>query len=395
MQLPSVIGNFWTHKSVVSYSQLNSGAPDVMQQFSITAVTQSGYQLNAPTAINLTGMTATVIAGTGIGHTAVVSSYIPESTTETDTNLTRKIAFLPDFSPRLDTTSIIQFTMYYSYRDIMLFGIPANHIITGVKVSVLSSFLAGSIGSNPNSVWVYISNYRPLLLPLSYGQSLITDVTETYGMGNLTIPAGTGDAYEYGSFNWFTFSAPGSTTFARNPSYSSSTLGSYCLPQRLDAHDIFARFCIIPYGYSPGSPSLLNNVPINNLTDGSVELSVQYAPIGAAKQVQQILFQVSSGTSYIVARHSANNSFVNSVSPAAPGETIFVYVYGFDPVNLPVVTIGGNVATVTYAGQGTLPAGQVQITLVVPPMSSNGDLSIVATYDQMTTQSGTLLTVHN
>jgi len=71
----------------------------------------------------------------------------------------------------------------------------------------------------------------------------------------------------------------------------SSTLGSYCVPTRLDARDITARFCILDYldwqFTSPGNDFAAHNQARfesewnfnNNVTSGTVEISVQYMSI--------------------------------------------------------------------------------------------------------------------
>ena len=58
---------------------------------------------------------------------------------------------------------------------------------------------------------------------------------------------------------------------------------------------------------------------------------------------------------------------------------------------LPVIKIGGITATVQFAG--LVFPGEFQFNVVVPPNSSGGDQSIVATYNGATTQSGTVITI--
>lgn len=95
-------------------------------------------------------------------------------------------------------------------------------------------------------------------------------------------------------------------------------------------------------------------------------------------------------------------------SPVKPGETFSVYANGFGATSipvvsgattqggellpLPVITIGGKNATVTYAG--LVFPGLFQINLTVPNSLADGDQPIKATYGGATTQSGALLSVH-
>ena len=125
-------------------------------------------------------------------------------------------------------------------------------------------------------------------------------------------------------------------------------------------------------------------------------------------------FFVFGGGPYVAATH-ADGSLIGSPSlypgastPARPGETIVLYANGFGPTNapvqsgsttqsgtlspLPVVMIGNAQATVQFAG--LVFPGEFQFNVVVPPGLANGDQSITATYSGISTQSGTLLTVH-
>jgi uncharacterized protein (TIGR03437 family) len=61
---------------------------------------------------------------------------------------------------------------------------------------------------------------------------------------------------------------------------------------------------------------------------------------------------------------------------------------------LPTVTIGGIAATVQFAGING-PPGLFQLNVVVPFTLANGDQLIMATYNGLTTQAGTLITVQN
>jgi uncharacterized protein (TIGR03437 family) len=96
-------------------------------------------------------------------------------------------------------------------------------------------------------------------------------------------------------------------------------------------------------------------------------------------------------------------------SPAKPGEAIVLYANGFGPTSTPVVSgsitqggtlspspaihIGGASATVIFAG--LVAPGQFQFNVTVPPNAPNGDLPITAAYSGASTQSGTLITIHN
>ncbi|MFN0168846.1 MAG: hypothetical protein ACKV22_20665, partial [Bryobacteraceae bacterium] len=58
---------------------------------------------------------------------------------------------------------------------------------------------------------------------------------------------------------------------------------------------------------------------------------------------------------------------------------------------LPVVQIGGITATVVFAG--LVSPGQFQFNVVAPASLADGDHPLTATYNGLTTQPGTLITI--
>ena len=126
-------------------------------------------------------------------------------------------------------------------------------------------------------------------------------------------------------------------------------------------------------------------------------------------------FFVFNGGPYVAATH-LNGSLIGpatlypgSTTPAKPGETIVLYANGFGSTNvpvqsgsvsqsgtlspLPVVKIGGVAATVQFAG--LVAPGEFQFNVIIPASLTNGDQTITATYGGVSTQSGTLITIHN
>ncbi len=150
-------------------------------------------------------------------------------------------------------------------------------------------------------------------------------------------------------------------------------------------------------------------VVTNNGTAGTA-FTAQAQPLSPS-------FFVFGGGPYVAALHSADYSLLGPASlsvpgytfaPAKPGETVLLYANGFGtttaPVvrgsivqggtlsTLPVITIGGVTATVQYAGLAS--PGEFQFNVVVPSALANGDQPVTAMYNGLTTQAGTLLTVH-
>jgi uncharacterized protein (TIGR03437 family) len=158
----------------------------------------------------------------------------------------------------------------------------------------------------------------------------------------------------------------------------------------------------------PGAMSGTVQVQVTNNGAPSAAFSVQAQPISPS------LF-VFSGGPYAAATH-LNGTLIGPATlypglttPAHPNEIVVLYANGFgatmSPVTtgsvaqsgtlspLPVVKIGGASATVQFAG--LVAPGEFQFNVVVPVSTSDGDQPIVATYNGLSTQSGTLITVQH
>ena len=170
------------------------------------------------------------------------------------------------------------------------------------------------------------------------------------------------------------------------------------------------------YYISPGQLNILT--PPDALT-GPVNVVVtsngaSSAPYLAQTQPASPSFFVFNGGPYIAAVH-LNGSLIGPATlypgastPAQPGETIVIYANGFGPTStpvvsgslsqsgslspLPVINMGGVAARVAFAG--LVAPGEFQFNVVVPPSLANGDQTVTATYNGLTTPAGTLLTVH-
>lgn len=168
------------------------------------------------------------------------------------------------------------------------------------------------------------------------------------------------------------------------------------------------------------SPTQVNILTPPDAMTGPVEVQVTNdgtasATFTAQAQAEAPSFFVFNGGPYVAATH-ANGSYLGpaslypgSTTPAKPGEIVLIYANGFGPTSapvvsgsevqsgtlspLPVVKIGGIAATVQFAGL-TAP-GEFQFNVVVPLSIADGDQPIVATYNGLTTQAGTLITIQH
>ncbi len=168
------------------------------------------------------------------------------------------------------------------------------------------------------------------------------------------------------------------------------------------------------------SPLQVNILTPPDALSGPAEVEVTYngatsASFTVPAQSISPSFFVFNGGPYVAATH-LNGSLIGPASlypgastPAKPGETIVLYANGFGSTNvpvqrgsvsqsgmlspLPVVKIGGVAATVQFAG--LVAPGEFQFNVVVPAALNNGDQSITATSGAGSTQTGTLVTIHN
>ncbi len=166
------------------------------------------------------------------------------------------------------------------------------------------------------------------------------------------------------------------------------------------------------------SPTQVNILTPPNAISGSVPVQVSDNGVISANfmvqaQAESPSFFVFGGGPYIAATH-LDGSYIGPTSlypglttPAQPRETIVMYANGFGSTStpvvsgseaqsgtlspMPVITIGGVAATVTFAG--LVAPGEFQFNVVVPPSLANGDQPVTAMYNGLTTQAGTLITV--
>jgi uncharacterized protein (TIGR03437 family) len=169
------------------------------------------------------------------------------------------------------------------------------------------------------------------------------------------------------------------------------------------------------------SPTQVNILTPPDSMSGPVQVEV--ANNGAVSgsfavqaQEESPSFFVFGGGPYVAATH-ANGRFIGptslypgSTTPAKPGETVLIYANGFGPTSVavvsgdetqsgtlspqPIVTIGGITASLPFTGLNGAP-GEFQFNVVVPSTLSDGDQPIVATYNGLTTQMGTLITIQH
>jgi len=169
------------------------------------------------------------------------------------------------------------------------------------------------------------------------------------------------------------------------------------------------------------SPTQVNILTPPDAMQGSVQVVVKNGGVASAAfsvQAQALSpsFFVFNGGPYVAATH-ADGSLIGpatlypgSSTPAKPGETVVLYANGFGATStpvvsgattqsgtlspLPVITVGGIPATVSFAGLNVTP-GEFQFNIIIPLNAADGDQPLMASYNGATTQPGTLISIQH
>jgi uncharacterized protein (TIGR03437 family) len=167
------------------------------------------------------------------------------------------------------------------------------------------------------------------------------------------------------------------------------------------------------------SPGQINILTPPDPMLGAVNVVVTYNGVVSATSVVQAAaispsFFVFDGA-HIVAQHLNYTDvgpvtlYLGLTTPAKPGEEIVLYANGFGPTSdavvsgsevqsgtlatMPLVKIGGNTASIIYAGLAF--PGLYQFNVFVPSIAPDGDLPVMATYGGASTQAGVVVTVQH
>jgi uncharacterized protein (TIGR03437 family) len=199
---------------------------------------------------------------------------------------------------------------------------------------------------------------------------------------------------------------------------SDFTGGGTTMPTELDGVGVMVNGKSAFISYI--SPTQVNFLTPPGAMLGPVEVLLSIngaATAGFTEQAQAILpsFFLFGGGPYVAATHAnATQTLLGPASlypgfttPAMPGETVVLYANGFGTTSVPVVsgsvtqagtlalfpsiTIGGQPATVTYAG--LVGPGEFQFNVVVPTSLAAGDQPITAAYGGLSTQLGAMITI--
>lgn len=166
------------------------------------------------------------------------------------------------------------------------------------------------------------------------------------------------------------------------------------------------------------SPAQINILTPPDAMSGPVQVVVTNngaasATFTAQAQPLSPSFFLFNGGPYVAAVHldgsliGPTTLYPGSTTPANPGETVQIYANGCGPTSVPVtsgsttqsgtlsplplIQIGGVTATVQFAG--LVGPGEFQFNVVIPSALPNGDQSITANINGVSTPPGALITV--
>jgi uncharacterized protein (TIGR03437 family) len=286
-----------------------------------------------------------------------------------------------------------------------------------------SASTPATITASVNTANVTTGNYSCIIAFDSPGVSPAPTVTATLSVGPSNVPSISSvvnDATFEGPItigSWVAiFGSHLAPAGDSRPWNTSTEIVNGVFPTSLDGTSVTinGRRASIAY-ISPGQIDL---EPPDDTAVGPVQVVVSTAAGGASAPLTVNYAQFAPGlfgatAPYLVAQH-ADGSYVGGftgATPAKPGETITLWGTGFGPaspsvpsgqvfsgasklVNSVTVTIGGQPATVQFAG--IVQAGLVQINVQLPSSLSDGDTAVVATVGGLSTQTtGNMISVHN
>ena len=145
-----------------------------------------------------------------------------------------------------------------------------------------------------------------------------------------------------------------------------------------------------------------SSVQIKVTVNGDLLSNVVAVPLAAASPA----FFMNSGT--VVDALDSGNNLIGAANPAKRGQTILLYANGLGPVSnqpasgdpagsnplsktpLPVVTIGGQPATVSFSGLTPSLPGLYQLNVIVPPNISAGTQNVTVAIAGVTSPVATL-----
>jgi len=168
------------------------------------------------------------------------------------------------------------------------------------------------------------------------------------------------------------------------------------------------------------SPTQVNILTPPDAMQGSVQVlmssgGVNSAPFTVQAQALAPAFFTFSGGPYVAAEHTDGSYlgpaslFPGVTTPAKPGETVVLFGSGFGPTapavvsgspvqngvltTTPVIIIGGIAATVQYGG--LVVPGEFQFNVIVPLGVPDGDATVTAVFNGLTSQSNLRLAVQH
>jgi uncharacterized protein (TIGR03437 family) len=278
----------------------------------------------------------------------------------------------------------------------------------------LSNFTTGDTASGASTFYYMLSTWNPYIEVVM--KTTIQSAGQTAPVIGLVANA-EGESAAIAPNTWLeikglNLAKPGDVRI-----WQSSDFGNNQMPTQLDGVSVKVNGKPAYVYYI--SPTQVNVLTPPDAITGPVQVVLTYngasVSYTAPAQSTSPSFFVFDTAGDVAATH-ADGSFIGpttlypgSTTPAKPGETIVLYANGFGPTStpvvsgsitqsgtlsaLPVIKIGGAAATVAFAGL-VLP-GEYQFNVVVPPTTPDGNQTITATLNGISTQGNAQIAVQH
>jgi uncharacterized protein (TIGR03437 family) len=279
----------------------------------------------------------------------------------------------------------------------------------------LSPFTTGSTASGTSTFYYLLSTWNPYIEVIM--KTTIQSASQTAPVIGLVANA-EGEAAAIAPNTWVEIKGLNLAPAGDARIWKDSELVNNQMPTQLDGVSVTVNGKSAYLYYI--SPTQVNILTPPDAIEGPVQVQVTNNGAASAAYTAQAQptspsFFVINGGPYVLAQHAdfklLGPSSLNPAlfTPAKPGEVVVLYANGFGPTTspvvsgsltqsgslapLPVVKIGGIAATVL--GAVLVAPGQFQFNVMVPLSATDGNNTIAATYNLISTQGSAVLAVQH
>jgi uncharacterized protein (TIGR03437 family) len=271
----------------------------------------------------------------------------------------------------------------------------------------LSSFTTGATASGTSTFYYLLSTWNPYIEVIM--KTTLQSAGQTAPVIGLVANA-EGESAAIAPNTWLEIKGLNLAKPGSGRTWQNSDFAGGKMPAQLDGVSVTVNGKSAYVYYI--SPTRVNVLTPPDAISGPVQVVLAYnggsASYTAPAQTTSPSFFVFDTLGNVAAEH-ADGSLIGATKPAKPGEIIMLYANGFGPTSVPVtsgsetqsgtlsplpaIQIGGIPAMVMFAG--LVSAGEYQFNVVVPPTTPDGNQTIAATLNGVTTQGNALIAVQH